>query len=146
MKKDENKVVRFSISLEPNLLALLDTRFLHKGYSSRSELVRDLIRQRLVEEQWKDKNEIQNAVLVIVYDHHQRELNQRIIDIQHKAGHEGLEILCSTHVHIDLCNCLETIILRGMAQQIEQFALDLAGLRGVKFSKLTRASKFSDTI
>lgn len=140
----ESKVIRFSVSLEPSLLEAMDTRFIKQGYTSRSELVRDLIRQRLAQEQWQDESTTQNAVLVIVYDHHQRELNQKIIDIGHSASHNGVEILCTTHVHIDAHNCLETIILRGLSKPIERFAQDLAGLRGVKFSKLTRASTFDD--
>ncbi len=116
-----HKVVRFSISLEPSLLEAMDTRFIKQGYTSRSELVH---------------TSTQTAVLVIVYDHHQRELNQKIIDLGHNASHNGLEILCTTHIHIDTHNCLETIILRGMGRQIQQFSLDMAGLRGVKFSKL----------
>lgn len=138
----DHKVVRFSVSLEPSLLEAMDTRFIKQGYTSRSELVRDLIRQKLAQEQWQDDGNLQTAVLVIVYDHHQRELNQKIIDIGHNASHNGLEILCTTHIHIDAHNCLETIILRGMSGQIQQFALDLSGLKGVKFSKLTRASTF----
>lgn len=138
----DHKVVRFSVSLEPSLLEAMDTRFIKQGYTSRSELVRDLIRQKLAQEQWQDDGNLQTAVLVIVYDHHQRELNQKIIDIGHNASHNGLEILCTTHIHIDTHNCLETIILRGMSGQIQQFALDLSGLKGVKFSELTRASTF----
>ncbi len=137
-----HKVVRFSISLEPSLLEAMDTRFIKQGYTSRSELVRDLVRQKLAQEQWQDDTSTQTAVLVIVYDHHQRELNQKIIDLGHNASHNGLEILCTTHIHIDAHNCLETIILRGLGGQIQQFSLDMAGLRGVKFSKLTRASTF----
>lgn len=140
----EHKVIRFSVSLEPSLLEAMDTRFIKQGYTSRSELVRDLVRQRLAQEQWQDDTNTQTAVLVIVYDHHQRELNQKIIDIGHNASHNGLEILCTTHVHIDSHNCLETIILRGLGKLIERFAQDLAGLRGVKFSKLTRASTFDN--
>ena len=139
----DQKVIRFSVSLEPSLLEALDTRFIKQGYASRSELVRDLIRQKLVQEQWEDEKSIQNGVLVIVYDHHQRELNQKIIDIQHQA--KGVEILCTTHVHIDSHNCLETIIVRGLSHKIAQFELELSGLRGVKFSKLTRTTTFENT-
>ncbi|ETD22457.1 nickel-responsive transcriptional regulator NikR [Helicobacter macacae MIT 99-5501] len=138
----EDSVTRLSISLEPHLLAELDSRIITQGYSSRSELVRDMIRQKLVEESWQDESQDNIAVLVVVFDHHQRELNQRIIDIQHNAN---IDILCSTHIHIDAHNCLESIMLKGKPSAVQNFALEMAGLRGVKFSKLTRTSRFDES-
>ncbi|WP_348235019.1 ribbon-helix-helix protein, CopG family, partial [Salmonella enterica] len=79
----------FSVSLQQNLLDELDNRIIKNGYSSRSELVRDMIREKLVEDNWAEDNpndESKIAVLVVIYDHHQRELNQRMIDIQHASG------------------------------------------------------------
>lgn len=138
----EESVTRLSISLEPHLLAELDSRIITQGYSSRSELVRDMIRQKLVEESWQDESQDNIAVLVVVFDHHQRELNKRIIDIQHNAN---IDILCSTHIHIDAHNCLESIMLKGKPSAVQNFALEMAGLRGVKFSKLTRTSRFDES-
>lgn len=138
----EESVTRLSISLEPHLLAELDSRIITQGYSSRSELVRDMIRQKLVEESWQDESQDNIAVLVVVFDHHQRELNQRIIDIQHNAN---IDILCSTHIHIDAHNCLESIMLKGKPSAVQNFALEMAGLKGVKFSKLTRTSRFDES-
>lgn len=140
MKQDG--VIRFSISLEPDLLKELDSRIISNGYSSRSELVRDMIRERLILEKWSEETTINCAVLTIIYDHHQRELNQRIIDIQHNASHNGVEILCTTHVHIDSKNCLETIMLRGKPKDIQTLSLEISGLKGVKFSELTKAGSF----
>lgn len=138
-------IIRFSVSLPENLLNTLDERLTYKGYSSRSELVRDMIREKLNEEVWSSGAEDTQgvAVLTIIYDHHQRELNQKMIDIQHTNTHNGnVEILCNTHVHLDHNNCLETIILRGKGSNIENLSIEIGGLRGVKFSKLTRASRF----
>ena len=101
-----------------------------------------MIRQKLVEESWQDESQDNIAVLVVVFDHHQRELNQRIIDIQHNAN---IDILCSTHIHIDAHNCLESIMLKGKPSAVQNFALEMAGLRGVKFSKLTRTSRFDES-
>ncbi len=134
-------VIRFSISLEPTLLKKLDERIIHQGYASRSELVRDMIREKLIQEEWQDKDKINSAVLVLVYDHHRHELNQRIIGIQHKAK---IKILCTTHIHTDMYNCLETIILNGKADEIQSFTFEIAGLKGVKFAKLTPISSFYD--
>ncbi len=132
-------VIRFSISLEPSLLKELDKRIINQGYSSRSELVRDMIREKIVQEKWEDEKSINNAVLVLIYDHHQRELNQKIIDIQH---HAKVKILCTTHVHVDEHNCLETIILQGKPKEIRSFTFEIAGLKGVKFNRLTQVSSF----
>lgn len=141
----QDLVTRLSISLEPHLLAKLDSRIIAQGYSSRSELVRDMIRQKLVEESWQDESKDNIAVLVVVFNHHQRELNQRIIDIQHNASHSNaITILCTTHIHIDTHNCLESIMLKGKPSAVQNFALEIAGLKGVKFSKLTRTSRFDE--
>lgn len=135
-KPDE--IIRFSVSLPRTLLEHLDREVIGKGYASRSEFVRDFIRERMVEESWTRGGEQVAGVLTIIYDHHQRGLAQQIIDIQH---HEAAEVLCATHVHLDHDNCLETIIIRGTPEQVEQVALTLGGLKGVRFSRLTRASR-----
>jgi cobalt/nickel transport system ATP-binding protein len=101
--------IRFSVSLPGNLLEELDRRVTSRGYASRSELVRDMIRERLVEDAWQAGDEVA-GVLVIIFDHHQRELAQKLIDVQHR---QEVHVLCSTHVHLDHDNCLETIILQG---------------------------------
>jgi CopG family nickel-responsive transcriptional regulator len=129
--------IRFSVSLPAGLLDELDRRVTTRGYSSRSELVRDMIRERLVEDAWEAGEEVA-GVLAIVYDHHQRELAQKLIDIQHN---EHVHVLCSTHVHLDHHNCLETIILAGHPPEIEHIAAEIGGLKGVKFAKLTRTSR-----
>jgi CopG family nickel-responsive transcriptional regulator len=129
--------IRFSVSLPAGLLAELDRRVTSRGYPSRSELVRDMIRERLVEDAWQ-AGEAVAGVLAIVYDHHQRELAQKLIDIQHN---ERVHVLCSTHVHLDHHNCLETIILDGHPPEIEHIAAEIGGLKGVKFAKLTRTSR-----
>jgi CopG family nickel-responsive transcriptional regulator len=134
---DQDGTIRFSVSLPAGLLAELDRRVTRRGYPSRSELVRDMIRERLVEEAWEGGAEVV-GVLAIVYDHHQRELTQRLLDIQHD---EHVHVMCTTHVHLDHHNCLETIILRGMPAEIEHTATELGGLRGVKFARLTRAAR-----
>jgi len=133
-----DETIRFSVSLPRPLLDELDRRVVGKGYASRSELVRDLIRERLVEEAWERGDAEVAGVLTIVYDHHQRELTQQILEVQHQ---EFVHVVASTHVHIDHQNCLETIILRGLPAQIEGLSLTIGGLKGVRFSALTRTSR-----
>lgn len=136
-----DETIRFSVSLPKPLLDELDRRVIGKGYASRSELVRDLIRERIVEETWERGDEAVSGVLTIVYDHHQRELTQHILDIQHR---QYVHVVATTHVHMDCHNCLEAIILRGMPEEIEQLSREIGGLRGVRFAELTRASKLQN--
>ena len=134
--RGRDETIRFTVSLPASLLDELDRRLVDRGYASRSELVRDMIREKLVEERWAGGRERVHGVLTICYDHHQRELADRLIEIQHGAH---THVLCATHVHLDHRHCLETIVLSGRPAEIEEIALRIAGLRGVEFSRLTRA-------
>ena len=134
---ENDDTVRFSVSLSEVLRRELDERIVRRGYSSRSEFVRDLIRERLVQDKWLDKTTEVVGVLTISYDHHQRDLTERVIEVQHSRY---VNVLCSTHVHLDHDNCLEVIILKGTPPDIERMSLQIGGLRGVKYAKLTRAS------
>ena len=132
-------IIRFSVSLPEELLESLDRQIIDRGYVSRSEFIRDLIREQIIEDRWQGDEEVV-GVLTIIYDHHQRELSQKMIDIQHDTL---ANILCSTHVHIDHHNCLETIIIQGKPDQIEKIAFELGGLKGIKFAKLTKTSSLA---
>lgn len=132
--------IRFSVSLPRALLQELDVRVINRGYASRSEFVRDLIRERIVEDCWRSPDNVVVGVLTITYDHHQRELVQRIMDIQHNGL---VHVLCTTHVHLDHDNCLESIVIKGRPDEIEQISTEISGLRGVRFAKLTKTAKLS---
>ncbi len=129
--------IRFTVSLPAGLLRELDKRVGKRGYASRSELVRDLIREQIVETKWEDSEGAVFGVLTISYDHHQRGLTQRIVDAQHSAF---VNILCTTHVHLGHHHCLEAIIIKGKPREIEKIRTRIGGIRGVKFAKLSRAS------
>jgi CopG family nickel-responsive transcriptional regulator len=133
----EAHLSRFSVSLPDSLLAEMDRRVIRRGYASRSEFIRDLIRERMVEDKWEAGRQRVVGVLTISYDHRQRDLTQKIVDLQHS---QYINILCSTHVHLDRDHCLEIIIIKGRPQEIERIAIKSGGLRGVRFAKLTRAS------
>ncbi len=133
----DNNVIRFSVSLPEKLLAELDKKVSEQGYASRSEYTRDLIRERLVRDSWKDDNSEVIGVLTMIYTHHQNELVDKILTIQHDAK---INIMCNTHVHIDHDNCLETIMVQGPANEIKAFAQKITGLKGVKFCKLVEAA------
>lgn len=132
-------IIRFSISLQEDLLISLDNQIMNRGHVSRSEFIRDLIREQLVEENWNSENSIVIGVLTLIYDHHQRDLLQRMTDLQHD---NNAQILCNTHVHIDHSNCLETIMIKGTPDQVEGIASKISGLKGINFSKLTKTGTF----
>lgn len=131
-------IVRISVSLPERLLAQLDQRVDREGYPSRSELLRDLIRGQLVTEKWEGDAEEVIGVLTISYDHHRRELAERVMTIQHERF---VNVLCSTHVHLDEHECLEVIILRGRPREVERMSGEIGSLKGVKLARLTRACR-----
>lgn len=139
MPKQED-LIRLSVSIPRSLVENLDQRVIAKGYDSRSEFVRDLIRERMVSDEWAAGRSNVIGVLTISYDHDQPQLAQRLVDIQH---HRHVNVLCTTHVHLDHDTCLEAIILRGRAREIERLSIEISGLRGVKTAGLTRVARIT---
>jgi len=133
----DNNVIRFSVSLPEKLLVELDKKVNEQGYASRSEYTRDLIRERIVKDSWKEDSTEVIGVLTMIYTHHQNDLVDRILTIQHDAK---IKIMCNTHVHVDHDNCLETIMVQGAVSEIKDFSQKIGGLKGVKFSKLVEAA------
>src|SRR5271163_1841076 len=105
-----NDLTRISISLESALLGAFEHHIAEKGYSTRSEAIRDLIRDRLIHEQAEQVEGEQVAVVALVYDHHARDLANRLIDMQH---HQHQLVVSSMHVHLGERHCLEVTVLRG---------------------------------
>src|SRR5260370_12728573 len=108
-------LTRISISLESALLEAFDQRNAGKGYATRSEAIRDLIRDRLIREESEQADGEQVAVVTLVYDHHARELAARLIDKQHH--HHNL-VVSSLHVHLGERHCLEVSVLRGAGAEV----------------------------
>jgi len=129
-------LLRFGVSIEEELLKNFDKFIAKKGYSNRSEAIRDLVRKNLVEKEWEEKGEVAGGI-AIVYDHEQRELANRIIDIQHDY-HEI--IVSSQHVHLDKHNCLEIVVVRGRVKDVEKLADTLRSLKGVRHCTIARAT------
>jgi len=129
-------LTRFGVSIEDNLLEKFDEFIGEKGYSNRSEAIRDLIRKNLVEKEWEEKGEVAGGI-AIVFEHDKRELANRILDIQHDF-HDI--IISSQHVHLDKHNCLEVIVVRGDAKDIERLASVLQSMKGVRHCTLARAT------
>ena len=127
------KLVRFGVSLDHHLLDDFDRLISGKNYTNRSEALRDLIRDTLVGQQWDDNRETVGTI-TIVYDHHVRDLTEKLTDIQHR--HHEL-VLSAMHVHLDHHHCLEVLIVRGRGREIRKVADTLIGTKGVKHGKFT---------
>ncbi len=124
---------RFGVSMESELLQRFDSVVSNRGYSSRSEAIRDLVRQELVKDEWSNpKAEVIGSV-TLVYDHHQHDLAGELTEAQHKY-HDA--IICSTHIHLDHHNCLEVIIVKGSSKNVRNIANMLISTRGVKHGEL----------
>ncbi|MCK5635888.1 MAG: nickel-responsive transcriptional regulator NikR [Thermoplasmatales archaeon] len=127
------KIIRFGVSIEPDLLKKYDKMIKKEGYSNRSEAIRDLIRKNLIMEKSKDPEAKAIGTLTIIYDHHTGNLTNRLLDIQH--DHHS-EILSTTHIHIDHYNCLEVLVLKGKTGHIQKLADNLKALKGIKHGEL----------
>ncbi|MBV5317650.1 MAG: nickel-responsive transcriptional regulator NikR [Desulfobulbaceae bacterium] len=127
---------RFSISLDEKLSDQFDNYIRPRGYSNRSEAVRDLIRKVLINEQWEQDSEVV-GVVTLVYNHHQPQLQEKITELQHEYHQQ---ITSTTHVHMAHHHCLEVTIVKGRASQVKELAERLIALRGVKDGNLTMSS------
>jgi CopG family nickel-responsive transcriptional regulator len=127
-----SELVRFGVSLDRELLERFDALIRVRQYSNRSEAIRDLIRQELVARAWEEGSTVAGAITYI-YDHHQRELTSRVIDIQH----DFQDVIISTqHIHLDHDNCLEIVAVRGPSPRVEKLAHTLKALKGVRHGAL----------
>lgn len=119
---------RFGVSLEKELIEEFDAHVRERNYPNRSEAIRDLIRQELTRKEWIEGGTVAGAV-VMTYDHHKRELVNRLLDVQH----DFQECIISTqHVHLDHDHCLEIIAVRGKARTIEQLTASIKSHMGVR--------------
>jgi CopG family nickel-responsive transcriptional regulator len=129
-------LVRTGVSLEKELLEKFDAAIHRKGYQNRSEAIRDLIREHLVEEA-AEENKVIVGTLTMVYDHHQPNLSAKLIEAQHAAASK---VLAATHVHLDHHHCLEVVILKGRSGEVRRLADRILSLRGVEHGRLAVAT------
>lgn len=127
---------RTGVAIDQDLLDSFDRLIEKRGYKNRSEALRDLIRDSLIADA-VDNNKEMAATLTIVYDHHVPILSEKLIEMQH---HAGGQVLTSTHVHLDDHCCLEVILMKGNARDLQQVADSILSLRGVKNGKLVLTS------
>lgn len=126
-------ITRFGVSVDEDLVKKFDRLIKKKGYANRSEALRDLIRDSLVEEEWRDSEREAVGVVTVVYDHEQRALSHKLTHLQH---HFGPVMVSTLHVHLDEHNCLEVAVLKGKSGEIKRAAELLISAKGVKHGKL----------
>jgi CopG family nickel-responsive transcriptional regulator len=124
---------RFGVSIPDELLAKLDKLAKKKGYSNRSEVLRDLIRDRFVEEEWTSVSGEVVGTVTLVYNHHIHDLSDKLADLQHS---HFKNIISTTHIHLDEHNCLEVLVVRGKSLKVKEIADRLISTKGVKHGKL----------
>ncbi|MEW6557869.1 MAG: nickel-responsive transcriptional regulator NikR [Elusimicrobiota bacterium] len=128
-----SKLKRFSISLDDDLVTKFDKEIGEKNYPTRSKAIGDLIREYFVKKEWIEGKEVAGTI-TLVYNHHKRELVNKLTDIQHDF-HDL--IVSSQHVHLDHDNCLEIVVTKGKPKEIEKLTYRLKSTKGVKHGSLT---------
>jgi CopG family nickel-responsive transcriptional regulator len=132
LKSDAMSVIRFGVSLETEVMNELDEYVRANHFPNRSQAIRSLIEKHAVEKKWQCDNIVAGAI-VVVYDHHKRDINNKLNEIQHH--HQSL-ILSVLHVHLDPETCLETIAVKGKASDLTQLSDRIITLKGVHHGKL----------
>ncbi len=127
------QVERIGVSLEEKLLSSFDKLIVRQGYPSRSEAIRDLIRQRLSSERLGNPQALAVAAVFVIYDHHSTRLMQELVGMQHS---HLLETICSLHVHLDAHDCMEVIVLKGHVGEINKTGENILSLKGVKLGRV----------
>ncbi|MEW6087924.1 MAG: nickel-responsive transcriptional regulator NikR [bacterium] len=135
-------LIRFGISLEKELSDKFDRLIREKKYTNRSEAIRDLIREELVKKEWQEDKEVAGAI-TLIYDHHKRELINKIVDVQH----DFQKIIISTqHIHLDHHNCLEIIAIKSNPKEVQKLTDTLKSAKGVKHVSLSMSSTGKELI
>lgn len=132
-----SELSRIGVAIDSDLLEKFDELIARRGYTNRSEAFRDLIRDELIQKQWESPDSQVVGTVTLVYDHHVRMLNEKLTELQHQAFHN---ILSTLHVHLDHANCLEVLIVKGKARDVQKIADVLISTKGVKHGRLTITS------
>jgi CopG family transcriptional regulator, nickel-responsive regulator len=125
---------RIGVAIDSDLLEEFDRHIASRGYTNRSEAFRDLIRQELVDTAAESPDASVIGSVTLVYNHHVRQLTDKLTDMQHEAHHN---IVSTLHIHLDHDNCLEVIVVRGKGSDVRRIADGLISTKGVKLGRLT---------
>ena len=131
------ELIRFGVSIDEQLLEQFDKLIEQKRYQTRSEAIRDLIRATLVETRSAHDDAEMVGTVTLVYNHHVHDLSEKLTEQQHAHSNR---IISALHVHLDAHNCLEVLVVRGLAREVKQIADQLIGVKGVKHGKLVMTS------
>jgi len=131
------EIVRFSVSLEDDLLEQFDRYCKQQQFATRSEAIRQLLRDTLTKEAWARESHDAAGTLTLVYDHHRPQLRDHLTKLQH--DHNDL-VVSTLHAHLTHDLCLEVIVLRGPSAQLQKIASQLRGLKGIYKGELVMAS------
>ena len=130
-------IVRFSVSVEDDLLNLFDQYCRQEQFATRSEAVRQLIRDMLTRREWESGLHEVAGSLTLIYDHHRSQLRDQLMELQH----DNTDLIVATmHAHLTHDVCMEVIVLRGPAGKLQQIASRLKGLKGIYQGELVMAS------
>ncbi len=132
---------RIGVAIDSELLEKFDVLIAGRGYTNRSEAFRDLIREELVQKNWENPDRQVVGTVTLVYDHHVRMLNEKLTNIQHDHFHN---VLSTLHVHLDHDNCLEVLVVKGKAKDVQTVADALISTKGVKHGQLTLTTSGAD--
>ena len=127
-----SKLTRFSVSVPDKLLQKFDKHIEEEHYPTRSKAITDLISTTLINETWSGNSEVAGAV-VLVYDHHKKDLSRKMAELQHNFHHI---VISSQHIHLDHDNCLEIIVLRGKPVEVKELSSKLRSAKGIKHGSL----------
>jgi len=134
-------VVRFGISMESKLLRRFDALIQQKGYANRSEAIRDLIRDDLIKREWEKESGEKVGTITLMYDHHSRELSQKLTELQHQH-HD--QIVSTMHIHLDHDHCLEVLAVKGKGRTLQRLADEMIGLKGIVHGRWVGTTTGSD--
>lgn len=133
-------LVRMSVSIEKSLLERLERMVKRSGYTNRSEFVRDMVRQRLVADEWEKDREVVGS-LTLVYDHHAGGLSEKLTELQH---HHHRLILATVHVHLAEDLCAEVVLVKAKASRVRRIANTLRQQKGVLHADLSMSTTGAD--
>jgi len=134
-------VVRFSVSIDEDLLARFDEAVRERHYRNRSKAIRDLIVNFIVERAWERADREVMGSLVVLYDHGVRGLAERLLEIQH---HYHKNVISTMHIHVDEKNCMEILAVRGYPGEIRELADEILSCKGVKHGRLVMSIRGSE--
>lgn len=132
-KRIHMTVERVGVSIEPRLLKKFDILIKKRGYTNRSEAIRDLIREDIIKSDIKEEEGEVIGTLTVMYDHDAGNVTDELLHLQH---HHHQQISFTTHIHINQRTCLEIVVIRGLVTDVKQFAENVKSLKGVQHGKL----------